>query len=165
VPTITPAERNTLLNTARQLNRWAEPAKSRRRVPAAPSRHGRPGGRGRPGDDFNENADWEDVLGPHGWEAVGTSGGTMYWRRPGKREGTSATTGFCGAAEGADLLHVFRTNADPFEADGTYDKFAAFTLLEHDGDYAAAARALQSRGYGGRGPPPCRPQGRQVGEM
>jgi hypothetical protein len=158
VPTITPAERSALLDAARQLNRWAEPAPARRRVPAAP------GGRGRPGDDFDEHADWADVLEPHGWLAVGTSGGTTYWRRPGKSEGSSATTGYCGAAEGADLLYVFSSNADPFEADATYDKFAAFALLEHDGDFSAAARALRSRGYGVERRPSLRLQGQTVGQ-
>jgi hypothetical protein len=147
VPIISAAERNALLGAARQLNRWAEPVPvtARKRAPAAP------GGCGRPGDDFKENADWEDILSPHGWEVVSTSGGVTCWRRPGKGEGSSATTGFCRDDGGADLLHVFSSNADPFEADKTYGKFAAFALLEHDGDYAAAARALRSPGYGAGG--------------
>jgi hypothetical protein len=147
VPVITPAERAALLEAARGLNRWVEPTRPRRRAgqPSAPS------GRGRPGDDFDEHADWEDILGPHGWVPVGTSGGTTHWRRPGKGEGSSATAGFCGADEGADLLYVFSSNADPFEEGETYSKFAAYALLEHDGDYAAAARALRSQGYGAGG--------------
>ena len=33
---------------------------------------------GRPGDDFNERADWlTDVLGPHGWELHREAGGTL----------------------------------------------------------------------------------------
>jgi bifunctional DNA primase/polymerase-like protein len=159
VPTITPAERNTLLTTARQLNRWTAPAPPRRQMPAAP------GGCGRPGDDFDEHADWADILEPYGWEAVGTSGGTTYWRRPGKGDGVSATTGYCGAAKGADLLYVFSSNANPFEADTAYHKFAAFALLEHDGDFSAAAKALRSRGYGAGGSPPSRARRRLTGEM
>jgi putative DNA primase/helicase len=148
VPVIAPAERAVLLEAARQLNRWTTPARPRRGQQSGPA------GRGRPGDDFGAAADWEDVLVPHGWVPTGTSGGTTYWRRPGKDAGTSATTGFCGAEEGADLLYVFSSNAAPFEEQASYSKFAAYALLEHGGDFRAAARALRAQGYGaGPGPP------------
>jgi hypothetical protein len=70
-------------------------------------------------------------------------GELTYWRRPGKGEGISATTNYAGSG----LLYVFSTNAAPFEADTAYSAFAAFAMLEHDGDYTAAARALAKR-YG-----------------
>ena len=101
----------------------------------------------RPGDDFNARASWEDILCPHGWEIEHISGGVAYWRRPDKYdEGVSATTGHCG-----DKLHVFSTNASPFEAEATYSKFAAFALLNHEGDFRAAAEDLSQQGFGAAG--------------
>jgi putative DNA primase/helicase len=68
----------------------------------------------------------------------------VYWRRPGKNEGHSATTNFANNG----LLHVFTSSAPPFEADTSYAPFMAYALLEHGGDFKAAAQALQLEGYG-----------------
>jgi hypothetical protein len=95
-----------------------------------------------PGDDFEERADWDgDVLGPFGWAAVHASGGTTYWRRPGKDVGWSATTGRCKG------LKVF-TSSTPFDTKGTHTKFKAYTLLNHGEDWSAAVKALVQAGYG-----------------
>jgi len=103
----------------------------------------------RPGDDYNARAQWSDVLGPHGWRVaqVGADGVT-YWTRPGKDAGVSATTGRCESEAGTELLHVFTSNAAPFDADGNYSKYAAYTLLNHNRDFGAATRALAAKGYG-----------------
>ena len=100
----------------------------------------------RPGDDFNIRADWADILLPHGWQVDHVQGHTTYWVRPGKdkRAGHSATTGR--AADG-DRLYVF-SSATAFEPETPYNKFAAYALLEHNGDFSAASRALRSMGYG-----------------
>ena len=100
----------------------------------------------RPGDMYNQRAMWIDILGSHGWQILKVQGGTTYWVRPGKdpRDGHSATTGR--AADG-DRLYVF-SSATEFEPETPYTKFAAYTLLEHHGDYAAAARSLRAMGYG-----------------
>jgi Bifunctional DNA primase/polymerase, N-terminal len=98
----------------------------------------------RPGDDFNRRADWQAILLPHGWVPVYRRGDTVYWRRPGKRDGLSATTNFANNG----LLHVFSSSAPPFEADTSYSPFSAYTLLKHGGDFKAAARMLQDEGYG-----------------
>jgi hypothetical protein len=63
---------------------------------------------------------------------------TGQWRRPGKRgPGISATTNYAGNG----LLYVFST-ATIFEPERGYTKFTAYALLEHGGDFAAAARSL-----------------------
>ncbi len=105
-----------------------------------------------PGDAFNQRATWEEILA--GWQPVGESGGIKRWRRPGKAAGYSATTGIRSKA-GNDLLTVFSTNAFPFEGvtpEGrpgvTYNKFSAYALLNHDGDFKAAAKGLVTKGYG-----------------
>lgn len=98
-----------------------------------------------PGADFNARASWSEILTQHGWtEHFRSDDGATHWTRPGKTTGTSATTN----ALGTDRLHVFSTEASPFEANESYHKFAAFTLLNHRGDYGAAARELARRGYG-----------------
>lgn len=100
----------------------------------------------RPGDDFNARASWDDVLGTHGWQRSRHFGGNCYgWVRPGKqpRDGISATTG----RNDGDNLYVFSTSTE-FESERPYSKFSAYTLLEHHGDYSAAAKELRKQGYG-----------------
>jgi len=116
--------------------------------PAVAPRAADPAG-GRPGDAFNERADWmADILAPHGWEFHHESGGTIYVTRPGKnpRQGHSATIGH--STDGAQRLYVFSADAAPFEPETPYTKFAAFSLLNFGGDYKAAARELGRAGYG-----------------
>lgn len=141
-PTITPKQRAILLACARELNRW-ELANPASRVDARPkSNQG-----GRPGDDFNARANWSQILEPHGWVRRGRGTAcTETWRRPGKDRGASATTNY----EGSGLLYVFSSNAAPFEECTAYTKFHAYAILEHDGDFHAAARELGRRGYGSR---------------
>ncbi|ODU02202.1 MAG: hypothetical protein ABS79_00745 [Planctomycetes bacterium SCN 63-9] len=105
----------------------------------------------RPGDQFNVEGRWEDILGTKGWTLMQATGGVSHWQRPGKYDrSTSATTGHCRTEAGLDLLHVFSSNAVPFEAGETYTKFHAYTLLSHGGDFHSAAESLASRGFGSR---------------
>lgn len=97
--------------------------------------------RERPGDRYNRRASWAEVLEPHGWKRLATRGGESYWQRPGKQDsGVSATTNY----QGSDLLYVFSTST-VFEAGRAYSKFAAYAILQHGGDFRAAARALAAR--------------------
>ena len=118
-----------------------------------PARPAGPSNGQRPGDAFNARAEWGDLLEPAGWVFVHARGDEQYWRRPGKRIGTSATTGY----KGSDLFYCFTTSAAPFENDTSYSKFAVYAWLHHDSDYAAAATALAAEGYGtdGRQPTPA----------
>ena len=95
----------------------------------------------KPGDQFNEKAEWRDIL--IGWKIVYFAGGVTYWRRPGKDIGISATTG----RNDGDNLFVFTTSTS-FEAEKPYSKFAAFSHLNHGGDFSAAAKELRSMGFG-----------------
>ena len=97
----------------------------------------------KPGDDYNNKANWKDILEPKGWKIVFTANGVTYWRRPGKDIGISATTG----RNDGDNLYVFTTSSS-FEAEKPYSKFAAYTHLEFDGDYSRAASTLRTQGYG-----------------
>jgi hypothetical protein len=107
----------------------------------------------RPGDEFARVVSWAEILERHGWRPFSSRPGATYWTRPGKHCGVSASTGFCRGPSGADLLYVFSSSAVPFEAERSYSKFAAYALLEHGGDYRAAASTLSFVGYGA---PPVR---------
>jgi putative DNA primase/helicase len=97
----------------------------------------------RPGDRYNQHASWAQVLETHGWRMLYACKGVNYWQRPGKKDrGISATTNY----QGSDLLYVFSTST-PFEAGRAYSKFAAYAILEHGGDFSAAARALVVQEY------------------
>lgn len=106
-----------------------------------------------PGDDYEARTTWAEILIPHGWTLLRTLGQTSYWRRPGKTDpGPSATTG---RAVDRDRLYVFTTSTE-FNTDTPYTKFGAYTLLNHGGDHAAAARELRRQGYGAPAPEPVR---------
>ena len=104
-----------------------------------------------PGDAYEEENTWADILEPLGWTLLYTRGDVGYWRRPGKDQGISATTGHCKG------LYVFSTST-PFEPRRSYSKFAVYAHLRHAGDFKAAAKDLASNGYGtplqakGKGP-------------
>lgn len=100
----------------------------------------------RPGDDFNVRGDWDAILTPHGWQAIGHQGQETLWARPGKnpRDGHSASTGY---ADDADRMYVWSTSAGlPTEQPLT--KFFVYAALNHGGDFAATARDLGAMGYG-----------------
>lgn len=103
-----------------------------------------------PGDDFEDRSTWEEILTPHGWRLMFRRGAVTYWRRPGKRLGISATTGHAGDR---DRLYVF-SSSTPFRVETPYTRFAAYAVLEHGGDYSAAAGELHARGYGQRAQAP-----------
>jgi hypothetical protein len=140
LPRITPEERLLLLQASRSFNEYIEPERT---IQHTPPTHQASVNGDRPGDLYNARATWEEILLPHGWARVRHRGEIILWKRPGKQErGWSATTGY-----GQDLLYVFSTNAAPFADQHSYSKFAAYTYLEHAGDYIAAAKALYQQGY------------------
>jgi Bifunctional DNA primase/polymerase, N-terminal len=137
IPVLTEDERDVLLSVARGFNQHLEPELK----PYTPSETPTTGER--PGDMFAAKTRWRDVLAPHGWKLVYTRGDVGYWRRPGKRTGgISASTD-----HHPGMLHVFSSNAYPFEPDHEYSKFTAFALLNADGDFIKAATMLAYQGY------------------
>jgi hypothetical protein len=108
-----------------------------------------------PGTDFNQRGpDFADLLEPFGWVCARRVGSGIYWRRPGKEVGWSATSGICTSKNKVPLFAVFSSNAHPFESGqngkvcSCYSKFGVYALLTHNGDFKAAARALMNEGYG-----------------
>lgn len=108
----------------------------------------------RAGDDYNARGSFRELLERHGWSLDRIRpGGVEEWRRPGKEEGEgiSATVGYGG--DKGRFLWVFSTST-PFTPLTAYSLFSAYTLLEHNGDFSAAARALRAAGYGDQPPAP-----------
>ena len=134
LPVLKACERRELLDAARSLDERTvrEEGAGRRTAP---------GDELRPGDDYCVRGDIGEVLTRHGWTLAGQSAGNQLWRRPGKDEGHSATYN-------GEVFHVFSTNAEPFEAERGYSRFQVYAILEHGGDWEAAARELRRMGYG-----------------
>ncbi|MGO9620725.1 MAG: DUF3987 domain-containing protein [Desulfobaccales bacterium] len=142
IPTITAEERQILVNAARALNEYVDPA----RVEGVGYRL--PKEARRPGDDFNERGDVKEILARYGWEPVGARGAYQHYRRPGKDRGQSASL-----IDGR-WFHVFTSSAAPFDMERNYSPFAVYALLEHGGDFINAARELAKLGYGDKGSQP-----------
>lgn len=142
VAVITPEERSLLFSISRSFDQV--PAREvRPRSATTPSAERRAEG-DRPGDIYNARADWTELLERHGWSyEVDGSDGVSFWCRPGKSAGTSASLNY----EQSDRLYVFSSNAAPLEHEKSYSKFEFVTLMEHGGDFSAAAVALQNAGY------------------
>ena len=89
----------------------------------------------RPGDKLARNMTWNEILEPHGWIEESKD----HWRRPGKTEGQgiSATTNY----DNRPMFYVFSSSAAPFKQNKGYSKFHVYTLLNHGGDFIAAARS------------------------
>ena len=96
-------------------------------------------GNARTGDVYNALATWADVLLPLGWTPVPflKQGGTQYWRRPGKRDGISASTNY----KDYDLMFTYSTSTDLLTHKG-YTKFNALATLQYNGNYKETAKAL-----------------------
>lgn len=98
----------------------------------------------RPGDDYNEQTTWEELLLPAGWrQAFQFADGGWAWTRPGKSFGISASTG----RNGGDNLFVFTTSTD-LPDNKPIDKFGYYALTQHDGRISDAAADLKKHGYG-----------------
>lgn len=140
-PEITPDERAILFRAARALNLLQE-------TPEPPVTHttSSPSG-SRPGDLYNAVMSADAVttlLVAAGWHRCMTRrDGVIILRRPGKKEGWSATVGY----GGTNLLRVFSSNGYPFEPDKSYPPFSVRTLLEFNGDFEAATAALVDEGH------------------
>lgn len=135
---ITAEERRVLIEAARSLNEWVDLRQVEgcgRRIPKDAQK---------PGDDFNERGDVAEILVKHSWEPVGARGAYQHFRRPGKDRGQSASL-----IDGK-WLHVFSSNAYPFEPETTYSPFAVFALLECDGDFTRAASELAKLEFGSK---------------
>lgn len=158
IPKISPVERNVLLQLAKSFN--AEKPK----IQTPCNSFGLPISQpidassirrkddaldvsGRPGDVFNQTGDIRALLVKHGWTLANRLEDEERWTRPGKKTGTSATLK---NIDGKDYFYVFSSNAEPLEADRSYDAFGLFAALETGGDISRASEELSKLGFGDR---------------
>ena len=98
---------------------------------------------GRPGDVFNALMSWDEVLQPLGWTKIYSHNATSFWRRPGKKEGISASTNF----KGYDLFFPYTTHYPELEPKRGYTKFRLYAVLQHNGDWSKAAKVIVADNY------------------
>lgn len=138
IPTISADDRNLILELARSLNKRVTVANEGAEQEANTDPDA-------PGNAYNAQAKWNDILKPEGWKLLYTHAGVEYWQRPGKdTKGASATVNHAGL----DRLYVFSSNAQPFEPERSYSKFQAYAYLKYAGDFSKAASQLLKDGYG-----------------
>jgi putative DNA primase/helicase len=158
LPSVSWAERCLLHEAIRQaLNseRLSAPTQALAPRVVSPSPVADRGAGVRPGDDFEAQTSWQDILIPHGWTIEHEGRTETHWTRPGKRpsEGSSATTGYAGDR---DRLFVFSTST-VFPTETPITKFRAYSILNHGGNDSLAARTLADRGFGTRSTPTLLP--------
>jgi len=140
IATITPEQREQIHRIARSFNKLEEP-NERHTAPSDNSDDNAPG------NIYNNDQAVVDktlaLLEARGWQKVYTKGDVHYLRRPGKNDGISATLGHPDTGHG---FFVFTTSTE-FDSERRYSPFAVYTLLEHGGDWSAAARSLREDGY------------------
>jgi hypothetical protein len=135
---LTIAERELVLEAARSFN---EMFKEER--PKAPST-----GTGyitSPLDAYNVTENYFEVLSAHGWRVVKEDPARVYWKRPGDSKAAFSAN----FHKEKRLFKVFSTSTE-FDIDKAYSPSAIFAILEHAGDYSAAAKALLKQGFGKR---------------
>lgn len=160
---ITMDERHLLRALFQKLDR--RPAKPKREVGFQVARERNVGDPELPGDDYNQRADWQEILDADGWEYVRSTGNEDHWRRPG-----ASTNGVDAAVythpdkydeeKTFSLLYVpsagalsqfgLPTEDGKGQEKTTYTKFEYYAFSRHSGDFSAAAKALSELGYGER---------------
>jgi hypothetical protein len=146
IPIITLEQRNILLNTARALNEYhlenkitndgfPEPDPNRiTKTLAGIDKLGK-----RPGDVFEREASWQDILSSFGWHSFRPTSKGFVATRPKKEHGVSGEVRAYGDHE---VFIVYSSNALPFQSENYYTKFGAYALLKHGGDFKETTREL-----------------------
>ena len=136
---ITPQQREVLMSVARSFNEVVVEYKA----PVAPKENLKGL---TPMDDYNRRHDLcIQLLERHGWSVVGQKGQKVLLKRGGNT--TAAFSGNYDLDRG--WLTVFSTSTI-FEPETAYLPSAVYALLEHEGDFNAAASALYQQGFGDR---------------
>jgi len=135
IPVITSDQRDTILSIMRSFNEVVEQERPHRQLGS--ERYSV-----KPWEDFSERGDHRTLLEANGWHYTGSRGDNEYYRRPGKDDGVSASWHLS-----KKLFYCF-TSSTQFEPGKAYRLSSVYAILDHNGDFSAAAKALIERGYG-----------------
>ncbi len=94
----------------------------------------------RPGDEYNRTHGQQDVvdlLVGAGWQVVGSHGDCVQLRRPGNPRSASS-----GSVDPNGVFVCWSQAVPDFEQGQPYAPFAVYTVINHGGDFSAAARAI-----------------------
>ena len=95
-----------------------------------------------PWDDFAQSGAAEDLLLNHGWSRAYENAANIYFTRPGKDKGVSASF-----HKQMRLYYIF-TSSTGFESSKAYTPSSVLCELEHGGDFGATMKRLVGEGYG-----------------
>lgn len=140
IQVITPDERETLHNIARQFNEVFEEIIIPRSAQPKEFTKGLS-----PFEDYNKRGDVVTLLQSHGWKIVGNKGKKTVFLRPGQT--SSASSGNFDHEK--NWFSVFTTSTE-FKAETAYLPYAVFTRLECNLDFSEASRKLYDLGFGDR---------------
>lgn len=91
-------------------------------------------------DELRERGVVRESLLADGWTLVGSDARKEYWRRPGKRDGVSASLDL-----ETEMFYCWSTNAPPFEAERTYTPLQFVAARDFDDDLSAASKNWKER--------------------
>lgn len=97
-----------------------------------------------PFSDYDNKADVVSLLQQHGWKYSHRTGSKVHLKRPGSDNKYSGNWD-----EQRGWFSVFSPNTE-FEPQRAYRAYAVYAILEHQGDFSAASKALYEQGYGDR---------------
>jgi len=142
IPQVTQQQRDNIIGLCEHLNE-VEPEKFETHIknPAARTIEGKT-----PWAAFDEQTNVVDMMVGYGWRVIGSRGEYVRLNRPGAKNsrGVDATI-----IQGSNLFYPF-TSSEQFTPNKAYSPSSVFALLEHNGDFSAAARELYLQGYGDR---------------
>lgn len=137
---ITPSERETIINIARQFNEIVEEYK-----PANRNEYKKTAKGATPFEDFNDRGDVVLLLEKYGWTFVKNKGDKALMLRPGQSDAAHSGN----YDHGRKWFSVFTTSTE-FDPQKAYLPYAVYAILECKGDFKEAARRLYDEGYGER---------------
>lgn len=95
-----------------------------------------------PFDHYNNSGEAETILTEYGWKVEGQNATWIWFTRPGKQSGVSASFN-----KVKRVYYIF-TSSTEFEPSRGYNPATVLCALAHNGDKKATYRALVAKGYG-----------------
>lgn len=143
IPRIKMAHRDTLIRAARVFNEVEEPvqmAPQERSVAKTYEQNGKS-----TIDDYNAKADVPLMLSQAGWKFVKQTGPRHLFKRPGNTDAATSADWH----EGLNIFKCWSTSTE-FKSEKGYSPFGVYAVLNHKGDWSAAAKSLYEKGFGDR---------------